>query len=64
MTPASIASTSSSSSSSPADQSPSIDAGATAFVGSLQGYPGDSFEYYVPYDAIDREIPGVWVATR
>jgi hypothetical protein len=40
---------------------PSIDAGAAAFVGALAGYPGDSFEYYVPYDAVPRPIPGVWI---
>jgi hypothetical protein len=40
---------------------PAIDAGAVAFVGRLSGYPGDSRDYYVPYDAIERPIPGVWV---
>jgi hypothetical protein len=38
-----------------------MDAGAVAFVGTLSGYPGDSCEYYVPYDGIARPIPGVWV---
>jgi Peptidase family M28 len=41
---------------------PSIEAGAVAFIGSLTDYPGDSFNYYVPYDAIARPIPGVWVS--
>jgi hypothetical protein len=36
-------------------------AGAAAFVGVLAGYPGDSHHYYVPYDAVDRPLPGVWV---
>ena len=24
-------------------------------------YPGDSYQYYVPYDADERPLPGVWV---
>jgi hypothetical protein len=40
---------------------PAIEAGAAAYVGVLAGYPGDSFEYYVPYDAVARPIPGVWI---
>jgi hypothetical protein len=40
---------------------PSVAAGAAAFVGALHEYPGDSCQYYVPYDAIDRPLPGVWV---
>lgn len=40
---------------------PSIAAGAAAFLGTLSGYPGDGFEYYVPYDAVERPIPGVWL---
>lgn len=40
---------------------PAIRAGADAFVGALVGYPGDSFEYYVPYDGVARPIPGVWI---
>jgi hypothetical protein len=41
---------------------PSIDARAAAFVGVLAGYPGDSRDYYVPYDAEERPIPGAWVS--
>ncbi len=41
---------------------PSVEAGAVAFVGSLAGYPGDSHDYFVPYDAITRPIPGVWIS--
>lgn len=41
---------------------PSIAAGAAGFIGVLTGYPGDSHDYYVPYDAIERGIPGVWVS--
>jgi hypothetical protein len=40
---------------------PSIEAGAAAFIGTLTDYPGDSFNYFVPYDAIPRAIPGVWL---
>lgn len=41
---------------------PSLAAGAAAFVGVLAGYPGDSHDYYVPYDGLARDIPGVWVS--
>ncbi len=40
---------------------PAISAGAAAYVGALATYPGDSYEYYVPYDAVARPIPGVWI---
>jgi hypothetical protein len=40
---------------------PAIEAGAAAYIGTLSDYPGDSCEYYVPYDAVARPIPGVWV---
>ena len=40
---------------------PAVAAGAIGFVGSLRDYPGDSKDYYVPYDAVARPIPGVWV---
>lgn len=39
-------------------------AGAVGFVGSLSDYPGNSYRYYVPYDAVARAIPGVWVSGR
>ena len=38
---------------------PSMAAGAAAFIGVLRDYPGDSCEYYVPYDALERPLPGV-----
>lgn len=41
---------------------PTIAAGAIAFVGILVDYPGDSHDYYVPYDAVARSIPGVWIS--
>ena len=40
---------------------PASAAGAAGFVGVLADYPGDSKDYYVPYDAVARPIPGVWV---
>jgi len=41
---------------------PSLSAGAAGFIGVLRDYPGDSHDYYVPYDAIERPIPGVWIS--
>jgi hypothetical protein len=41
---------------------PSIAAGAAGFIGTLTDYPSDSYKYYVPYDAIERPIPGVWIS--
>lgn len=40
---------------------PAMAAGAEAFIGILAGYPGDSCDYYVPYDGVERPIPGVWI---
>jgi len=39
-----------------------IAAGARGFVGVLAGYPGNSIDYYVPYDGKARPIPGVWIS--
>lgn len=41
---------------------PAMNAGATGFIGVLSGYPSDSHDYYVPYDAAARAIPGVWIS--
>jgi len=41
---------------------PAMAAGAAGFVGALTGYPSDSRDYYVPYDAVARPIPGVWIS--
>ncbi len=41
---------------------PAMEAGALGFVGMLSAYPGDSCDYYVPYDAVERPIPGLWVS--
>jgi hypothetical protein len=40
---------------------PAIEAGATGFIGILTGLPWDTDRYFVPYDAIRRPIPGVWL---
>ena len=40
---------------------PAIAAGAAAFVGNLTNCPGGSKQYFVPYDGVDRPIPGVWI---
>ena len=37
-------------------------AGAVGFVGVLSDYPGDSYQYYVPYDGMARALPGVWIS--
>lgn len=41
---------------------PAIEAGALGFVGVLSNHPGDIYEYYVPYDAVERPLPGVWIS--
>lgn len=40
---------------------PAMEAGAAAFVGVLSNHPGDVNEYFVPYDADARSMPGVWI---
>ena len=41
---------------------PAMEAGALGFVGVLSGHPGDINEYYVPYDAVERPVPGAWIS--
>jgi hypothetical protein len=41
---------------------PSIEAGATGFIGIIKGLPFETQDYYVPYDAKERSIPGVWIS--
>jgi hypothetical protein len=41
---------------------PAIAAGATGFIGVLSGLPFETQDYYVPYDAEERPIPGVWIS--
>ncbi len=40
---------------------PALEAGAAAYIGALTDYPGDSCQYYVPYDGVARPIPGLWI---
>ncbi|MFX1251634.1 MAG: hypothetical protein ACFFCZ_08490 [Promethearchaeota archaeon] len=39
-----------------------IEANASAFIGILSNYPWETHDYYVPYDAKERKLPGVWVS--
>lgn len=41
---------------------PAIAAGAVGFIGALTGVPWDTHDYYVPYDAVRRPIPGAWIS--
>jgi Peptidase family M28 len=41
---------------------PAIEAGAAGFIGIVKGLPFDTQDYYVPYDAKERSIPGVWIS--
>ncbi len=41
---------------------PSLKNEIGGFIGILSGYPWETDKYYVPYDAIEREIPGVYVS--
>ncbi|MER6514301.1 M28 family peptidase [Nonomuraea sp. NPDC001636] len=41
-----------------------IDGGAAAFAGALTGVPWETRDYYVPYDAVHRDLPAVWLSGR
>jgi hypothetical protein len=41
---------------------PAIEAGATGFIGIIGNLPWDTDRYFVPYDAVRRPIPGVWLS--
>lgn len=41
---------------------PAIAAGAVGFIGALSGVPWDTHDYFVPYDAVRRPIPGAWIS--
>jgi Peptidase family M28 len=41
---------------------PAIAAGATGFVGIIDGLPWETDQYFVPYDAHQRPIPGIWLS--
>ncbi|MDZ7734697.1 MAG: hypothetical protein U5R31_17895 [Acidimicrobiia bacterium] len=43
---------------------PAIASGAAGFVGLLTGFPWETCDYYVPYDGLDRPIPGLWLSGR
>jgi hypothetical protein len=36
--------------------------GGAAFIGSLKDHPGNPYKFYVPYDAVPIDIPGVYVS--
>lgn len=42
---------------------PVAEAGGLGVVGILRGLPWETDKYYVPYDAVERHIPGVWVSS-
>lgn len=41
---------------------PAIEAEAAGYVGALTGVPWETRDYYVPYDAMRRPIPGLWLS--
>lgn len=41
---------------------PPVEAGATGVISVLRDYPRDTHDYFVPYDAVVRPVPGVWVS--
>lgn len=41
---------------------PAIEAGAVGFIGALSGMPWETHDYFVPYDAVRRSIPGAWIS--
>ncbi|MFW9992949.1 MAG: hypothetical protein ACFFD4_12980 [Candidatus Odinarchaeota archaeon] len=41
---------------------PVMESNASAFIGILSNYPWETHDYYVPYDAKERKLPGAWVS--
>jgi hypothetical protein len=41
---------------------PAIAAGAAGFIGALTGVPWETSDYYVPYDGLERPLPGLWIS--
>ncbi len=41
---------------------PALENKALGYIGILLNYPWETDEYYIPYDTLKREIPGVWVS--
>jgi hypothetical protein len=42
---------------------PVLEGGGLGFIGILRGLPWETDRYYVPYDAVERPIPAVWVSS-
>ena len=40
---------------------PVMKVGVVRYIGTLNDYSDDAYCYYVPYDAVARPIPGVWI---
>jgi hypothetical protein len=41
-----------------------IHGGASAFIGYISNYPWETQDYYAPYDALEKKIPGVWISPK
>ena len=41
---------------------PAIASGAAGYIGALTGFPWETRDYYVPYDAVFRPLPAAWVS--
>lgn len=41
---------------------PALAKGAAGYVGALTGLPWETRDYYVPYDAVERPVPGLWLS--
>ncbi|GAA0830785.1 hypothetical protein GCM10009525_31100 [Streptosporangium amethystogenes subsp. fukuiense] len=39
-----------------------VTSGAAGYVGALTGVPWETRDYYVPYDAVHRSVPAVWLS--
>lgn len=39
-----------------------LEGGAAGFAGALTGVPWETRDYYVPYDAVHRDMPAVWLS--
>ena len=37
---------------------------ASAFIGYISNYPWETQDYYAPYDALEKKIPGVWISPK
>ncbi len=41
-----------------------VEAGAAGYVGILTGFPWETADYYVPYDAVQRPLSALWLSRR